>query len=330
MDFADHETIGRNIVYFRERRDISQQQLADALGVSQPIVARIESGERRLDVEEFQDIANTLGLDNLTRLVNRQRPPRQLTYETLIERANRHGKELVMGLDETGDALSYALGDMGNVLLVGDTGDERMTALRQWMLQAVKDLDGRVIVAEDEHSPDFAHLPDDERIERYTDPDELSERLDEMQDEIDERLEVLRDEKLETFYNLPPDEIEPVLILLNEVGEYYMPDGLSRSNGMFESVRRFLQAGPRLAFHTVVSMRGDETADLPGRLMSSFETRVMTRYGDREQARELAETEAPAFLPPGYALCWHNHRQKTVQLPHLTPDDMEAVLDNHQ
>lgn len=330
MDFADHEAIGRNIMYFRERRNISQQELADALDVSQPIVARIESGDRRLDVEEFQSIANALGLDDLTRLVNRQRPARQLTYETMLERVDMNGQELVMGLDETGDPLSYTLSEIGHLLLIGDTGSERLTALRQWMLQAVRELDGRIIVVENEHSSDFANLPNSDQIERYTDPDKLAERLEDVQTQLDKRLETLQDKQLETLYNLPPDEVEPVLLMLNEAGEYWLPDGFERSSGIFDPVRRIIQAGPSLAYHTVVSMRGEELTDLPPRLLGSFETRVMTRYGNRETARELAETEAPAFLPPGYALCWHNHRQETVQLPHLTPEEMTDVLNNHQ
>ena len=47
------------------RRDagLTQLELAQRLGRRQQIVSKYESGERRLDVVEFADIARLLGLD---------------------------------------------------------------------------------------------------------------------------------------------------------------------------------------------------------------------------------------------------------------------------
>ena len=42
---------------------MTQTELAKALGQYQSFVARIESGERRVDVIEFLDIAKVLGFD---------------------------------------------------------------------------------------------------------------------------------------------------------------------------------------------------------------------------------------------------------------------------
>ena len=42
---------------------MNQTELARALGQYQSFVARVESGERRVDVIEFIDIANALGFD---------------------------------------------------------------------------------------------------------------------------------------------------------------------------------------------------------------------------------------------------------------------------
>ena len=46
----------------RKRRGLSQQQLAALLGRLQPFVSRFETGERRLDVVEFADVAVALEL----------------------------------------------------------------------------------------------------------------------------------------------------------------------------------------------------------------------------------------------------------------------------
>ncbi len=47
----------------RKERGLSQQQLAELLGRQQHFISRYETGERRLDVVEFADVAIALGLD---------------------------------------------------------------------------------------------------------------------------------------------------------------------------------------------------------------------------------------------------------------------------
>ncbi len=45
----------------RKARGITQMQLAEALGRPQSFIAKIESGERRLDVVEFVHLARLVG-----------------------------------------------------------------------------------------------------------------------------------------------------------------------------------------------------------------------------------------------------------------------------
>jgi transcriptional regulator with XRE-family HTH domain len=52
----------------RRNAGMTQTDLAKRFGRLQQFVSKYESGERRLDVVEFADIAHALGLD-LTRLV---------------------------------------------------------------------------------------------------------------------------------------------------------------------------------------------------------------------------------------------------------------------
>ena len=47
----------------RYHAGMTQTQVSEAIGKNQPFVARYESGERRLDVVEFLDIAKAVGAD---------------------------------------------------------------------------------------------------------------------------------------------------------------------------------------------------------------------------------------------------------------------------
>jgi transcriptional regulator with XRE-family HTH domain len=47
----------------RHKAGMSQQDIADALGVHQTWVSKIEKGERRLDLVEFLEGADALGID---------------------------------------------------------------------------------------------------------------------------------------------------------------------------------------------------------------------------------------------------------------------------
>jgi transcriptional regulator with XRE-family HTH domain len=49
----------------RKKADMTQAELADVLQRPQSFVSKYESGERRLDVLEFLDVADALGI-NLT------------------------------------------------------------------------------------------------------------------------------------------------------------------------------------------------------------------------------------------------------------------------
>ncbi|TPJ22684.1 helix-turn-helix transcriptional regulator [Mesorhizobium sp. B2-7-2] len=51
------------LVEKREASGLTQTQLATRLGEYQSFVARLESGQRRVDVIEFIDLANILGFD---------------------------------------------------------------------------------------------------------------------------------------------------------------------------------------------------------------------------------------------------------------------------
>ena len=60
---ARHKLLVDFIVSKREAAGLTQTQLAEKLGEYQSFVARLESGQRRIDVVEFLDLAAKLGFD---------------------------------------------------------------------------------------------------------------------------------------------------------------------------------------------------------------------------------------------------------------------------
>ena len=58
-----HQRLIALIIEAREKVGMTQTKLADALGEYQSFVARLESGQRRLDVIEFIQLAEILGFD---------------------------------------------------------------------------------------------------------------------------------------------------------------------------------------------------------------------------------------------------------------------------
>ena len=51
------------LIKARKDAELTQQELADKLQKPQSFVAKYEGGERRLDVVEFQEICNAIGVD---------------------------------------------------------------------------------------------------------------------------------------------------------------------------------------------------------------------------------------------------------------------------
>lgn len=60
---ARHEALIAFLVAKRNEVGITQTELASRLKVYQSLVARMESGERRVDVVEFIKLAHVLGFD---------------------------------------------------------------------------------------------------------------------------------------------------------------------------------------------------------------------------------------------------------------------------
>jgi len=63
-----HKVLIALLIRKREEAGLTQAQLASSLGEYQSFIARLESGQRRVDVIEFLDLANILGFDPLAAL----------------------------------------------------------------------------------------------------------------------------------------------------------------------------------------------------------------------------------------------------------------------
>lgn len=60
---ARHKALCALLVAEREKADLSQEELAEMLDQHQSFVARLESGQRRIDVVEFLELAEAIGFD---------------------------------------------------------------------------------------------------------------------------------------------------------------------------------------------------------------------------------------------------------------------------
>ena len=53
---------GRNILYFRQQQGLTQQQLADALGINKMAISNYEKGKRQPSIETVKSICKALGI----------------------------------------------------------------------------------------------------------------------------------------------------------------------------------------------------------------------------------------------------------------------------
>ena len=58
-----HKALVALLIAKREAAGLTQSELAAKLGEYQSFVARLESGQRRVDVVEFLDLADAIGFD---------------------------------------------------------------------------------------------------------------------------------------------------------------------------------------------------------------------------------------------------------------------------
>jgi transcriptional regulator with XRE-family HTH domain len=68
MEGELQRTVGRNLRAYRRHRGLSQEALADVLGVHRTYMGGIERGERNLTLKSLERIADRIGVDPLALL----------------------------------------------------------------------------------------------------------------------------------------------------------------------------------------------------------------------------------------------------------------------
>lgn len=58
----DYQRLGRQVRALRLRQGMTQERLAEAVGLSVPYVSRIECGSRKASLEALEQIAAALGI----------------------------------------------------------------------------------------------------------------------------------------------------------------------------------------------------------------------------------------------------------------------------
>lgn len=84
MQLVTHEEFGENVRQIRKEDGMTQEQLARKSRLSQSVIARIESGERRVNVEEFQQVLHALGMTDPNDLLYPEPPGRHTGSETEV------------------------------------------------------------------------------------------------------------------------------------------------------------------------------------------------------------------------------------------------------
>lgn len=106
---AFHRALGKRVYQLRKARQLTQDELAQALGVSQQTVFAIELGERRVPVSLVPALTRALNVSCEELLgIKPLRPPRQGRMSPKLERhietikqLNRTERRFIMRLAET-------------------------------------------------------------------------------------------------------------------------------------------------------------------------------------------------------------------------------------
>jgi transcriptional regulator with XRE-family HTH domain len=75
----DYKIIGQNIMRIRDKLGFRQDDLADLLQVSRPMICHYEKGEREISLDQLEKLANVFGIDLLD-LLNSDSNQCQINY----------------------------------------------------------------------------------------------------------------------------------------------------------------------------------------------------------------------------------------------------------
>ena len=101
--------LGSRLKYLRKSENITQQQLATALGIAKSTVSMYENGQREPDFETLETISDYFNVDMRTFFPNSEQPPSVITGELseikrdLIKKIEAMDDETVLALNRIAD-----------------------------------------------------------------------------------------------------------------------------------------------------------------------------------------------------------------------------------
>jgi transcriptional regulator with XRE-family HTH domain len=115
--------ISSRIKELRAKKGISQQRLAELLGVSRPAISQIETGERKISAEELDSLAKIFNI-SVDSLLNKEREPEVILQRDAKERKLQPRIRINVpqkNMEKFKEILLYILNKVGSKPNVGET-----------------------------------------------------------------------------------------------------------------------------------------------------------------------------------------------------------------
>jgi len=115
--------IGRKIKELRTKKGISQQRLAELLGVSRPAISQIENGERKVSADELDWLAKIFNI-SVNSLLNKEKEPEVILEEKTEEKKLQPSIRINVpqkNLEKFKEVLLYILNKVGSKPNIGET-----------------------------------------------------------------------------------------------------------------------------------------------------------------------------------------------------------------
>jgi transcriptional regulator with XRE-family HTH domain len=115
--------IGDRIQELRFQKGISQQRLAELLGVSRPTISQMENGERKISAEELDCLAKIFNI-SVDSLLKRDEEPKVILQKAMKDRRLQPGIRINVpwkSVEKFKEVLLYILNKVGSKANVGET-----------------------------------------------------------------------------------------------------------------------------------------------------------------------------------------------------------------
>jgi len=115
--------IGKKIKELRTKTGISQQRLAELLGVARPAISQIENTERKVSADELDRLAKIFNI-SVNSLLNKEREPEVILEEKAKEKKLRPSIRINVpqnNLEKFKEVLIYILNKVGSKPNIGET-----------------------------------------------------------------------------------------------------------------------------------------------------------------------------------------------------------------